>query len=57
MDEQRNEYKPIYIDRRTGAQQEASYTVKLYDWQVIPTQIELSTSATVYSLKMIKKGE
>ena len=52
---ERQEYTPIYIDRRTGEQKEAGYTVHLYDWEVISNQIELSTSQTVVQFKLKRK--
>ena len=44
-------YRPIFVDRKTGTQQEADYLVHLYPSEVIEKQIELSSIKTVVLFK------
>ena len=48
-------YRPIFVDRKTGTHEEASYTVSLFPSEVINWQARLSTAKTGVMAKKEKK--
>ena len=52
-DEKMRRYSVIYVDRKTGEQENSSLEMSLYDAEVIDKQIELSTATTAVMLKLI----
>ncbi len=47
-------YKPVYINRKTGEQSEAEFTISLFPSEVIDRQIAQSTDKTIVMFKAVK---
>ena len=50
--EKLNRYRPVYINRKTGEQNEAEFTISLFPSEVIDRQIAQSTDKTIVMFKV-----
>lgn len=49
-------YRPIYIDRKNGEQQEPESIISLFPSEVINWQVKHSTAKTIVMLKYVVKS-
>jgi hypothetical protein len=51
MENKTSNYRPIFIDRKTGIEYPAGYTLQLNDSDIIGKQLEYSTAKIIFMLK------